>query len=96
MPVPSLRSVQALSARPEPSRGEAEGLRRYIQGTIPGAGGGTRTRMLFRPRILSPLRIPFRHPGRGTSMLSTDCTDYTDDDVGVNGAYGTICLDGDG
>lgn len=31
----------------------------------PGARGGTRTRTSKGQRILSPLRLPFRHPGSG-------------------------------
>jgi hypothetical protein len=36
-----------------------------------GARGGSRTHMRKNPRrILSPQRLPFRHPGRGTTNLS--------------------------
>src|SRR5262245_55760702 len=45
-------------------------LRQTTQRTLPadsgkaGAGGGTRTRTTFYgPRILSPVRLPFRHTG---------------------------------
>jgi hypothetical protein len=35
-----------------------------------GAGGGTRTRTGFSPqRILSPLRLPFRHPGSNFAKI---------------------------
>src|SRR5207245_2281987 len=38
-----------------------------------GAGGGTRTRTTFYgPRILSPVRLPFRHTGESLAPIS-DC-----------------------
>src|SRR5437867_12752698 len=37
----------------------------------PGAGGGTRTHTAFYgPRILSPVRLPFRHTGKNSSCRS--------------------------
>jgi Phage integrase family len=40
-----------------------------------GARGGSRTHMRKNPRrILSPQRLPFRHPGTGTTNLSNEKT----------------------
>ena len=44
-----------------------------------GAGGGTRTRTTFYcPRILSPVRLPFRHTGNVVTTLSCEYFEIVD------------------
>jgi hypothetical protein len=43
-----------------------------------GTGGGTRTHTAFySPRILSPVRLPFRHTGQSTFMRNSELPDRT-------------------